>query len=150
MRGISGWLILVAIAMCVNPLRLTASLIQLVHAFDPAWRAFTTPDTPAYHWLGAPLLIAEVFSSIVLLGWSVFLTYLFFSKKQSFPGSMIAFMSVSVIVVTVDLLLAMMIAALRQVDQTGEELALIQLVVSAAIWILYFKKSKRAHATFVE
>ena len=64
----------------------------------------TTPSAPSYHWLGAPLLIGEVLIALVLLGWSVVLVYLFFSKKKSFPASAIAFMVASVVLVTADLL----------------------------------------------
>lgn len=149
-RGIAGWLILVAIGLCVSPLRLGANLIELVKGFDAAWGVLATPGTPSYHWMGAPLLASEVFIGIVLLGWSVVLIYLFFNKKRSFPRSAITFMVASVVLVTADLLVALMIPAVRQLDHTNEIRAIVQGLVAAAIWIPYFNKSTRVHATFVE
>jgi uncharacterized protein DUF2569 len=134
----------------MSAIRLADNLLQITRTFDAAWRVLTTPGSPSYHWLGAPLLVSEVFTGIILLGWSVVLIYLFFSKKKTFPGSAISFMVVSVVLVVVDLVVALMIPALRQVDQAGEMVAVVQGLVSAAIWIPYFSKSKRVHATFIE
>jgi ABC-type transport system involved in multi-copper enzyme maturation permease subunit len=106
--------------------------------------------SPSYHWLGAPLLVGEVFTGIIFLGWSLLLIYLFFSKKKSFPGSAIFFMVVSLVLVVIDLVIALMIPALRQVSGTGEMAAIVPGLISAAIWIPYFSKSKRVHATFIE
>jgi hypothetical protein len=48
----------------------------------------------------------------LVLGWSLRLIYLFFSKKKSFPGSAIFFMVVSLVLVVIDLVIALMIPAL--------------------------------------
>ncbi|MFI5325239.1 MAG: DUF2569 domain-containing protein [Candidatus Rokuibacteriota bacterium] len=150
LRGISGWLILVAVGLCASAIRLADNLFQMTRTFDAAWRVLTTPGSPSYHWLGAPLLVGEVFTGIIFLGWSLLLIYLFFSKKKSFPGSAIFFMVVSLVLVVIDLVIALMIPALRQVSGTGEMAAIVPGLISAAIWIPYFSKSKRVHATFIE
>lgn len=150
LRGISGWLILVAVGLCVSAIRLADNLIQMARTFDAAWRVLTTPGSPSYHWLGAPLLVGEGLAGIVFLGWSLLLIYLFFSKKKIFPGSAIFFMVASLVVVVIDLVIALMIPALRQVSGAGEMTAIAPGLISAAIWIPYFSKSKRVHATFIE
>ena len=86
----------------------------------------------------------------MLLGWTVLLVYLFFGKKKRFPRSAIAFMVISVVWVVVDFAVALAIPAVRGLDHTVQIAAIAQGLVGAAIWIPYFMKSKRVHATFVE
>ena len=150
LRGISGWLILVAVGLCVSAIHLTDNLFQMTKTFDAAWRVLTTPDSPSYHWLGAPLLVGEVLTGIIFLGWSLLLIYLFFSKKKSFPRSVIFFMVVSSLVVLIDVVTALMIPALGRVSGEVAMTAIVPVLISAAIWIPYFSKSKRVHATFIE
>jgi uncharacterized protein DUF2569 len=86
----------------------------------------------------------------VLLAWTVLLVYLFFGKTKRFPRWAIAFMVISVVWVVVAFAVALAIPAVRGLDHTVQIAAIVQGVVGAAIWIPYFRKSRRVHATFVE
>src|SRR5947208_10401816 len=96
-EGIGGWLILVAIGLCVQPVLLLKAIADNVAIFDPdTWRALTTPGVPAYHPLWAPLLLGETGVNLVLFAWSGVLLYVFFAKKRGFPRLVVAYMGVSV------------------------------------------------------
>ena len=86
LRGIRGWLILVAIGLCVQPLILVKTLSESSTAFVPdTWRVLTTPGSPAFHPLWAPLLIGEVVVNVALLVWSAVLLYQFFRARRALP-----------------------------------------------------------------
>jgi hypothetical protein len=150
LRGLSGWLFLVGVGLCISLVRSASDFVQLVKGVRSAWPVLTTPGTSVYHWLAAPLLASELVVGIVFLGWTVLLVYLFFRKKKRFSRSAIAFMVVSVIWVVADFAVALTIPVIRRLDHTVQIAAIAQGLVGAAIWIPYFSKSKRVQATFVE
>src|SRR4029434_9662974 len=92
--GIGGWLILIAIGLCLTPIRIGAEIVQGVRSLHPrTWSVLTTPASPAYHPLFGPLIIGEMVANVVLLVWALVLPYLFFTKRRAFPRAMIAFLS---------------------------------------------------------
>ena len=127
-----------------------ADFVRLVKGIKSAWPLLTTPGTSLYCWLGAPLLASELLVGCVLLAWTVLLVYLFLGRKKRFPRSAIAFMVISVAWVVVDFAVALAIPAVRGLDHTAQIAAIAQGLVGAAIWIPYFRKSRRVHATSVE
>ncbi len=107
MSGIGGWLILVAIGLCLTPLRIGAEIIQGVRSLAPvAWRVVTTPGSPAYHPLFGPLIVGEMVANAALLVWALVLLYLFFTKRRAFPRAMIAFLIVRVAIQMADIFVA--------------------------------------------
>lgn len=148
--GIGGWLILIAIGLCLTPIRIGAEIVQGVRSLQPlAWRAVTTPGSPAYHPLFGPLIIGEMVANVVLLGWALVLLYLFFTKGHAFPRAMIAFLIVRVVIQMADIFVASSIpvAAGSIGPRVYGSLAGNLLVV--LVWVPYFLKSRRVAATFV-
>jgi len=148
--GIGGWLILIAIGLCLTPIRIGAEIVQGVRSLQPlAWRAVTTPGSPAYHPLFGPLIIGEMVANVVLLVWALVLLYLFFTKRRAFPRAMIAFLIVRVAIQMADIFVASSIpvAAGSIGPRVYGSLAGNLLVV--LVWVPYFLKSRRVAATFV-
>ncbi len=150
LKGIGGWLILVAVGLCLQPLLLLKALSENAAAFKPdTWGVLTTFGTFAYHPLWAPLLVAETGVNVVLLAWSGVLLYFFFSRGRRFPSLVIAYMGVSVAAVIADLAVASAIPVTRARLAAGAYGQVGRSVISAAIWIPYFLRSRRVAATFV-
>ena len=150
LKGIGGWLILVAVGLCLQPLLLLKALSENATAFKPdTWGVLTTPGTSAYHPLWAPLLVAETGVNLVLVAWSGVLLYFFFSKGRRFPRMVIVYMGVSVAAVIADLAVANAIPVARARLTASEYGQVARSVIGAAIWIPYFLRSRRVAATFV-
>ena len=150
LQGIRGWLVLVAIGLCVQPLILVKTLRDNARAFAPGtWSALTTPGSPVYHPLWAPLLVAEVVVNAVLLGWALVLLYQFFAKKRVFPRAVVTFIAASLAVVIGDHAFASAIPTARAQFTAKEATDIGRAALSAAIWIPYFLRSRRVAATFV-
>lgn len=150
LKGIGGWLILVAIGLCLQPLLLLRTLAQNTKVFtSDTWRALTTPGEPAYHPLWAPLLAAEAVVNVGLLACAVVLLFSFFRKRRGFPRLAVAYMTASLAVVLADFAATSAIPAARA-QMTAKDAADIgRSVLGAAVWIPYFLKSRRVAATFV-
>lgn len=148
--GIGGWLILVAIGLCLTPIRIGAEIVQGVRSLQPvAWRMVTTPGSPAYHPLFGPLIVGEMVANAALLVWALVLLYLFFTTRRAFPRAMIAFLIVRVVIQMADILVASSIpvAAGSIGPRVYGSLAGNLLIVF--VWVPYFLKSRRVAATFV-
>ena len=118
-QGLRGWLIFVAIGLCLQPLVLVKTLADNLGAF------------------------------VGLLVGSGILLYLFFTKKRFFPKAVIGFMVLSVVVVLADNAAVSAIPQARAQLGPSEYKQIVRAVIAAAIWIPYFLRSKRVHATFV-
>jgi uncharacterized protein DUF2569 len=148
--GIGGWLILVAVGLCLTPIRLAAEIVRGLRPLEPTtWHAITTPGTRAYHPLFGPLIVGELVVNAALLVWAGALLYLFFAKRRSFPVIMITFMIARVVFQAADLGVALMIpAAAPRIGPTVYG-ALAGSVIVTLIWVPYFIRSRRVEATFI-
>jgi hypothetical protein len=148
--GIGGWLYLVALGLCLTPLRLGAEIVRGLRPLHPTtWHAVTTPGQPAYHPLFGPLIVGELVTNVLLLIWAVALLYLFFTKRRSFPGTMIAFLIARLGVQAADLFVARLIPAAAAAVGAGVYGALGGSALVVLVWVPYFLKSRRVAATFV-
>jgi hypothetical protein len=140
LRGIAGWLALLAFGIVVAPIR---NLIGLTEVFPVAWNL---PDT--YSATVRALLYAESLANIGLLAASAYLLYLLVKHKQAFPKAFIAIASANLIISITDLVA---VDAILNVPPTREDYKnLTVLVLYMLIWIPYVLLSKRVRATFVK
>lgn len=150
LAGLRGWLILVGVGFCLAPLRILKDMIGNAKAMEAdIWSRLTTPGSPAYHPLWAPVLIGELVVNVGLLGLSVLAIYLFFRRRRAFPRVAIGFLAAGVVVLVADLLAVRMIPAAAAQLGGPDVLKLLQPAIAAAIWIPYFLVSRRVRATFV-
>ena len=148
--GIGGWLYLVAVGLCVAPIRIGAEIVKGLRPLHPVtWHAITTPGTGAYHPLFGPLIVGELVVNAALLIWAGVLLYLFFGKRRSFPTMMIMFLVTRVLFQAADLGLAFMIPITAA--RIGPEVygGLAGGILVTLIWGRYFVTSRRVEATFV-
>jgi hypothetical protein len=148
--GIGGWLYVVAVGLCVAPIRIGAEIVKGLRPLDPVtWHAITTPGTRAYHPLFGPLIVGELVVNAALFIWAGVLLYLFFAKRRAFPTMMIMFLVTRVLFQAADLGVALMIPITAA--RIGPEVygALAAGILVAVIWGRYFVTSRRVEATFV-
>jgi len=149
-RGIGGWLYVVAIGLCLAPLRLAVEILNGLRPLRPAtWRAVTTPGTPAYHPLFGPLIVGELVVNTALLIWTVALLYLFFAKRRAFPAAMIVFLIARLVIQAADLGAGFMVPMVAARIGPAAWGGLVGGVLIVLIWVPYLIKSRRVEATFV-
>ena len=134
--GIGGWLILPAIGFVLGPIIGVIGLIAALGMYS---------DVASASYGGIYTL--EIIVIVGLLGFMVYAATLFFRKKTNAPGTIITLFIVSVVASGVLLVVELGAGAEVFAVETGKQL--IQEIISAAIWIPYFRVSKRVKATFV-
>ncbi len=151
LRGIRGWLILVAIGVIVTPIRLVATYLPVyVPLFTgDTWRALTTVGSEAYHPLWRPLLIGEITFNSALVAASVYLAYLFFSKHHLFPRFYIGIVVVSLVFIPLDAWLLSFVLPNEPVFDSGTAKEFAKTLFVGLIWVPYLLFSKRVKKTFV-
>jgi hypothetical protein len=148
--GIGGWLYLVALGLCLTPVRLVLETVRGLRVLDPAtWHAVTTPGRPAYHPLFGPLIVGEVAANGILLLWTFGLLYLFFTRRRIFPPVMVTFLIVRVLIQAADLLVALLIPVAAAAIGPSVYSALGGSLVLVLVWVPYFLRSRRVDNTFV-
>jgi len=148
--GIGGWLYLVAVGLCLTPVRLVLEIGRGLRLLDPAtWHAVTTPGRPAYHPLFGPLIVGELAANGILLFWTFGLLYLFFTRRRIFPPMMVTFLIVRVLIQTADLLVARLIPAAATAIGPSVYSALGGSLVLVLVWVPYLCRSQRVANTFM-
>ncbi|MCX5717953.1 MAG: DUF2569 domain-containing protein [Nitrospirae bacterium] len=152
LEGIGGWLILVAIGLIFNPLRMLVSLGKdLLPAFSSeTWAIMTTPGTEAYHPLWAPLLIFELAGNSIFIIFSIIAAIMFFRKKKIFPKMIIIFLLSNLVFVAADYFAAKAIPLIANQNDPESVRELARTLIGCLIWVPYFIKSKRVKTTFVK
>ena len=147
-RGLGGWLVLLAIGLIVQPLRLLGALGQDLKALTgDTWRSLTAPESPAYHPAWGPVILAETLVNAAFLAGSFILLNLFFNKRALFPRAAIVFVLASAGVQLLEVVVGRLLLG-SAVAQAGLD-SLAIAAVSATIWTTYLLRSRRVANTFV-
>ena len=164
-HGIGGWLILPAIGLVVTPLMLIYTIIQGMAGMSQLEKiAGSGMNIPTGDM--RTLIVVEIVGNSLLLIFLLVVAVAFFKKSKRAPGLFMTFLLALLIFAAVDYLVAEsavngFITALSA--KTGDKSILRELdsieyesiqqisraVLSCAIWIPYFQKSKRVKATFI-
>jgi len=134
--GIGGWMILPAIGFVLGPIVSFVSLVRGVTLFSAVKAA-------GYGGIYALDLLLEA----GLLAFGLYVVRRFFDKKRDAPPLIVRFFVVSLGATAAFLVVALLTGAEIFAVETQKQLA--REAIGAAIWIPYFKKSKRVEATFV-
>lgn len=141
-RPIRGWLILVCIGLCVTPLRLVYSMILSGFFTQSLWLSIM-----AYHHAGLIwLVIMELIGNLFSLVFYVFLLFLFFQRRNTFPVAFIFICIFNVLFLLGDHFISRAI-----IDTTPAAFSRnsIGMILYSCIWIPYFLISKRVKETFI-
>lgn len=151
LQGLRGWLILVGIIVVMSPLR---SIVEMAWTYPSMFRndefvGLITAGSEAYQPNLRTVFLSEVILNLLLLAFSVWVAFLFFSKHYRFPGmflAMIGFSLLSHILVTWGYAVA---APWIPVFDPETLRAFFRLIVACLIWTPYMLVSKRVKLTFV-
>jgi hypothetical protein len=135
LRGISGLLIFPAIGL---PLAIVFHIIGIVKAINMYDKIYSTYQG---------YFMISILADAGITMFMVYATYLFFGLSKSAPSTIIRLLFLSVVFA------AVYVWSSIEIDSDLGLMAIYVLVhnmISAAIWIPYFKKSKRVAATFVQ
>ncbi len=131
-----GWLLLPTVCFVLAPIISVVSLVISVALFSDV--------AAAGHGV---LYAAEILVSLGLLALTIYTATLFFLRKREAPAAVIALLAASVC--SSILLLFLELGAGAEVFAIETVKKLLRDVLGAAVWIPYFKVSKRVKATFV-
>ncbi|WP_026221027.1 DUF2569 domain-containing protein [Thiofilum flexile] len=151
LKGLSGWLILVGLGVIISPLRIATQTFPIYSEMfsNGSWEALTTPGTGAYHPLWAPILWAEIIINGGLILVSIFIAFLFFSKKIAFPKWYIGILFFSLVFVFIDALAIKLVLPNEPIFDTETIRELGRSLLTTLVWVPYMLVSKRVKATFV-
>lgn len=139
--GLGGWLILPIIGLFLTPLvvvyHMTTSLLP---AFAPEVWSQITPALKAF-------LIAEVVANVAVIALSVLCLVLMFRKSRRLPATIIALYLFGLVIVIADSIVANALFDIEIGPDGMRDIA--RSVIGCAIWIPYFRVSKRVKNTFV-
>jgi hypothetical protein len=136
LAGIRGWLVLPAIGLVLGPI---LGVVSLVIGFA------LYSDVADAGW--GVLYAVEMVVELVLVVFTVYAATRFFQMKRDAPFIIILLLISALVVYGGMLLIELGVGADDFAQETGK--ILVRCFVSAAIWIPYFKISKRVKATFV-
>ena len=134
--GIGGWLTLTAIGFVLGPI---ISVVGLIAAFGMFAKVAEAGFRGIY--------TLEIVTLIVMLAFMVYAATRFFGKKRNAPAVIITFLLVSLGTSVILLLIELTAGAEVFAVETGKQL--FRDAIAAAIWIPYFRVSKRVKATFL-
>jgi hypothetical protein len=147
LAGLKGWLFLPGFALLATPVRVFLDSRELWYTFSAQqWSILAESASPAM----LATIILENFYNVTTQVAAVFLIFLFFQRRHTFPRLFIYFLGVTFGFSTLDTLLAW------HLDVSGFELnqeeigSMLRQAFFVVVWMSYFKKSRRVQATFTE
>jgi len=135
-KGIGGWLIIPSIGLVLGPIKAVVWLflnIETVQNFTPELLS------DGRFWESVGISVAMIIATIIV-------AILFFLERRIAVVSIIRLMAASIVASVIGLFLSMSIFGKVSSDNIKD---VLHACVYAAIWIPYFKKSKRVKNTFV-
>ncbi len=141
LRGIGGWLILVAITLFLAPIEDVYRVYSDLTTLYSGGFAQMLADHPGL----TNLLVTQIVADTIFFIWFLVLNFFFYGKKKAFPLLMIVYLGVNTIYIlfrghAYDAVMGTHIFASRAASVTA----------SASLWISYMVSSKRVKATFIE
>jgi uncharacterized membrane protein len=127
-----------------------SGLEDLAPVFSPdIWAALTTPTSPAYHRLNAPVLIGELAGNLVLILAVVGLMVLFVRQHRWFPRAAVGVLLGALLFYLVDYVASHQIPAVASQEQGLPQFDIVGAVAVCAVLVPYLLTSQRVKGTFI-
>jgi hypothetical protein len=151
-EGLRGWLALVGLGIVISPFYIIARIFSTYSGVfsNGIWANLTTPGTKAYNPLWAPLLLGEIAIQCGLALVSIYLVFLFFSKKKIFQIWYIGTLLFSMSFVILEALVVNFLFPNIPVFNAETIKTFGSSIIVTLIWVPYMLVSKRVKATFVK
>ena len=152
LEGIGGWLILVAIGIVITPFRTIIAMIETYPDIflNGAWELLTTQGSEVYNPLWGPIIIGEILiNSVMILAW-LYMAYLFFSKKSSFPKWYIGLAIFSLLFILADAFTVKLVLPNEPAFDPDTIKEVMRSLIMVVIWIPYMLLSERVKVTFIK
>jgi hypothetical protein len=148
---IGGWLILVAIGLILSPFQLLNYLITTYPDifFDGRWEAATTQGSAMYSPIWGPFIIGEIFANLSMTVISIYLIFLFFTKRTNFPVWYFGLSLFSIIFILLDAYILTLVMPQMEMLGSNTLKELVGSLIPLVIWSPYLIYSKRSRDTFV-
>ncbi len=150
-EGLGGWLILVGIGIVVGPVRMAYVMLDTYREIvtNGTWEILTTQDSGFYYPELAALIVVELAVNLAILVASLYVAYLFFTKRRSLPAWYIGVAVFSFVFVLADAIaVSALLPDMPLMDsQTAGEMG--RSLFQVCVWVPYMLVSRRVKATFV-
>ena len=151
LKGLGGWLILVAIGLVFSTVLLPVSFFPLIDILDAEnWQSLSEFMPETFNSATRLLIFAEIAVNALLFFACLYLLYLFFKKHYLFPRYYIVIQVAALISILIDSCVLYLINPNEPVFDSDTVKSLMRGLFSAAIWIPYMLKSERVKNTFIE
>ncbi|WP_114940582.1 DUF3857 domain-containing protein [Mucilaginibacter endophyticus] len=140
---IGGWLIFIALGLAGTALLTGSNMVSQDYFSNHIWNIYHGSK----HELNfRVLLVVEAIGNITLMVYAVFCLVLLLNKRDILPACITGYFAFAFVFFLADYILAANISS--KLAETALN-PLLRSIVTAAIWIPYFKKSSRVHETFI-
>ncbi|MBS1507209.1 MAG: DUF3857 domain-containing protein [Bacteroidetes bacterium] len=144
---IGGWLIVVALILFFNPIRMAIDFSNGSYFQHFQWRILTDQSYGSYNPKLGMYVMVEFVVNIMLLCYSVFLCSIFITRRSSFPTFMVIYLLANLSIRFLDVVVASSMGLLEMNSKTSS--MVLGSLMSAVIWVPYFLKSERVKGTFI-
>jgi hypothetical protein len=154
LKGIGGWLILVAIGVTLSPFinaGMDYATFSQVFSAD-TWNALTNSDSPVFTPYYALTVFAEMIIGVIIDTYLFYLAYLFYKKKSGFPSLYIKLVFAIFAFTIIDIFVVSLVFPALTAEDLFDPLtirAIWQSIIAILIWVPYMKKSARVKNTFI-
>lgn len=148
-REMNGWLILLAIGICIRPLVLLFQLFKTPVFQNNLWQHLDqVKNATGNTSLLQLLLIVELAGNVFFLTYSILLIFLFFKRRDTFPVTMVYYFVFNFLFLAADQVTFYYIYELTTWDPADTK-DLVQLLVAGAVWSPYLLMSGQVKETFI-
>lgn len=158
LKGLGGWLVLVILGLFASALYQIHGIYTDINLFTNGTITFLSDSSSQVYIPGfSGALKFELIAQILFLVSAIYLIYLFFRKSSKFSKYyvlyLVAFAIYAILAYIITSSLSISYEGIRETVEAAlsEQASQVgRVIISALIWGLYMKKSKRVKMTFVE